>query len=194
MAKINLTGVLNDAALNSIKELVGEEAYGKLVGYEFESGEQKLIPQAKFNEQAQQLKVATETNTALSKQIEELGKFKGTAEEKDAEIKKLTEAQAKAQEDFKKQMLDYKTSVAWDKALAGTKAKNSNALKGMIDLSKVSYDETKDALVGFDEQVAQIQKDNAWLFESQVPGSGGYKGTSGKTPPAEGEFDAFRNA
>ena len=54
----------------------------------------------------------------------------------------------------------------------------------MLDLSKCEFKEGK--YTGLDEQIAQIKKDNEWLFSSTTPQSAG--ASHGNPTPPSDEF------
>lgn len=73
--------------------------------------------------------------------------------------------------------------------LAKSGARNQNALKGMLDLTKCTF---KDGVYsGLDEQIAQIKKDNDWLFTNQVSTSAGSE-HYGSDGGGVDEFEKFR--
>ena len=63
----------------------------------------------------------------------------------------------------------------------------AKALKGLIDESKLGFDEDG-AFIGFDEQLDAVRSENPWLFE--VPGAGAVKHGAG-TESMDGVTKAF---
>ena len=63
-------------------------------------------------------------------------------------------------------------------ALAGSRARSVKALRGMLDMDKLKVEDGK--LTGFDEQLAAIRKDAAYLFEPE----GAWGQEHGGNPPA----------
>ena len=59
----------------------------------------------------------------------------------------------------------------------------------MLDLSKCEFKDG--AYKGLDEQIAQIKKDNDWLFNSQVPSRIG--SNHQRSDNSGDEFEKFRN-
>lgn len=186
--KYKMNALFDEEILNVIKEAVGEEAYNKLVELEIDSAKSQMIPKVKFDEMLESNKTLKAQIEESSKQIADLSAFKGTNEELAKKIDELNEAQKVLVENHAKEMTAYKTGVAKSRALEATKARNAKALSGMIDWELVTYDEANDTLKGFEEQVAQIKKDNAWLFEEAVAQSGGYNG--GQTSQTSVDQDA----
>lgn len=69
-------------------------------------------------------------------------------------------------------------------------AKNVKALTGLLDMEQVKYE--NGTLSGLTEQIDQIKKDNAYLFEdtTQKPGfSAGVNGTGGNPAITKEQFD-----
>lgn len=129
----------------------------------------------------------------LSTKETEIETIKGQLNEANAQIESFKEMDI---EGIKKAADDYKAkseqaeidaqakieelqfSHALDKALSGAKAKNSKAVKALLDLEGLKFN--KDEIVGLNEQLERIKEENDYLFESKEgvptivrPGSGG---------------------
>ena len=180
-------------ALEKLQELLGEELWKqvapKLEGKEYFFAEGKdFIPISKFNEVNDAKKEAEKQLQERDKQLDTLHKSVKGNEELTKQINDLKEANTKAQEEYNAKVLDIQKSYELDKVLSLSGARNSSALRGMLDLSKCEFKEGK--YTGLDEQIAQIKKDNEWLFTSPTPQSVG--ATHQNTPPATDEFADFR--
>ena len=95
--------------------------------------------------------------------------------------------------DLKKQLGDLKAKYdadmaamrrdnAIELALAGCRAKNSKAARALLDLDAIKLD--GDKLLGMDEQLESLRKENPWLFDEDKPSgmqvnTGGEHGTGG---------------
>ena len=89
-----------------------------------------------------------------------------------------------------KEVETFKKSVALEKALAGTKAKDVKLLEKLLDNEKLKYEE-KDGnftVAGLDEQVKGIKETHEYLFEeekkNEEPGinlGGGHKNSTPKS-------------
>lgn len=84
--------------------------------------------------------------------------IKATADEYKS---KYEEAQAKAQEELEKVQFEHKL----ESALTGAKAKNTRAVKALLDLEGLKLN--KDEIVGLSEQLEKLKEENDYLFESQ---------------------------
>lgn len=97
------------------------------------------------------------------------------------EIKKAAddwkETAEKAKADADKQISQMKFDYALSAALTGAKAKNAKAVKALLDMDGLKFNDGK--IVGLDEQLAQIKADNDYLFESDEPAPEFVKGTNG---------------
>lgn len=108
--------------------------------------------------------IKSQLDTA-NKQIEEFGKldFDGLKKSADEYKTKFETAQA----DSEKQLNDLKFNHALDGALTGAKARNSKAVKALLDLDGLKI--TKDGeVVGLNEQIEKIKTENAYMFDSNA--------------------------
>ena len=87
------------------------------------------------------------------------------------------ETAEKAKADADKQISQMKFDYALSVALTGAKAKNAKAVKALLDMDGLKFNDGK--IVGLDEQLAQIKADNDYLFESDEPAPEFVKGTNG---------------
>lgn len=165
-------------SLDKLKALVGEEVYNKhlasaLEGKDYFFAEGKdFIPLSKFNDVNN---VKKELETQLKQrddQLVELQKSVKGNEDLVKQIEALQQTNEKTKTDYEAQLLKLQKDHALDNVLNGAGAKNKDALRGMLgDLNAFEFKDGKH--VGLEEKVAQIKKDNGWLFESQVPDSAG---------------------
>lgn len=87
------------------------------------------------------------------------------------------ETAEKAKADADKQISQMKFDYALSAALTEAKAKNAKAVKALLDMDGLKFNDGK--IVGLDEQLAQIKADNDYLFESDEPAPEFVKGTNG---------------
>lgn len=85
----------------------------------------------------------------------------------------------KAKADADKQISQMKFDYALSAALTGAKAKNAKAVKALLDMDGLKFNDNDGKIVGLDEQLAQIKTDNDYLFESDEPAPEFVKGTNG---------------
>ena len=89
------------------------------------------------------------------------------------------ETAEKAKADADKQISQMKFDYALSAALTGAKAKNTKAVKALLDMDGLNFNDNDGKIVGLDEQLAQIKTDNDYLFESDEPAPEFVKGTNG---------------
>ncbi|MCM1259633.1 MAG: phage scaffolding protein [Prevotella sp.] len=185
-------------SLENLKQVLGEELYktisSKFEGKDYFFAEGKdYVPKARFDEVNENNKELRNQIASRDSQLVELQKAAKGNEELTKQIAELQAANTKAKEEHDAKVLQMQKDYTLESVLGKSGAKNANALKGMLDLSKCEFKDGK--YTGLDEQIAQIKKDNDWLFNNQVPKSVGSEhgkqvgGTDGKTD----EFAAFRN-
>jgi predicted nucleic acid-binding Zn-ribbon protein len=139
-------------------------------------------------------KTAAETQKAeldgLKEQLAEANKTVESFKELDIEgIKKAADewkAKAeKAEAESKAKIEAMQFEHALDGALTGAKAKNIKAVKALLDLDKIKFDDGK--ITGLDSQLEAIKAENGYLFDAVEDGGnkGGYtyKPAGGGDPP-----------
>ena len=89
------------------------------------------------------------------------------------------ETAEKAKADADKQISQMKFDYALSAALTGAKAKNTKAVKALLDMDGLKFNDNDGKIVGLDEQLAQIKTDNDYLLESDEPAPEFVKGTNG---------------
>lgn len=100
------------------------------------------------------------------------------------------EAKAKqAETDAAAKVAALKFDHALDGALGGAKAKNPKAVKALLNMEGLKFNDADGSIVGLKEQLETVKKDNAYLFndETQPPTI-----VAGATPPVTS--DAFTAA
>lgn len=142
----------------------------------------QFVPITRFNEVNEQKNTYKKQTEELNGQVAELSKFKGTAEELQQKVATIqTEYTTKMQEvetNFTKKLLEREV----DTALKLSKAKNIKAVKALLDTETIKLD--GDKVVGLEEQLANVIKDNPYLFDTtqQTPPPNSVGRT--QTPPS----------
>lgn len=157
-----------------LKKLLGDELYNQLME---KLGDKKVVI---FNE-----------GDMLSKEevaniIEENKQYKTQLEERDLQFKelkvnaigneqlisKITELEnlnKATKEEYEAKIITIKKDTAIDLKLKDEKAKNTKAVKALLDLTKVTLDGEK--LIGLDEQVKSLKETDSYLFgEDSIKG------------------------
>ncbi len=116
--------------------------------------------------------------------IEDLKTKASSADDLTTQLTALQDKYTKDTDDLQAQLKQTKFDSALDVALAGSGAKNTKALRALLDMEKISFKD--DALHGFTEQLEQIKTENDYLFEAAKPGATGMRHGS-----AGGSADPF---
>lgn len=139
----------------------------------------EYIGKTRFDEVNKKLKDSEKKVTDLEKQIADLQKggdeaVKAAVTAKETELKDL----------HQKEIDSIKRDYAMDTAILKAHGKNSKAIKALIDPEKKLEDE-----------IARLQKDEAYLFETEddIPGGTGKKGGDGGKS-SDKELEAMRAA
>lgn len=148
-----------------------DEQVGKVMG----------MHSAELNDVRANLQDATSERDEFKKQLaangEELSKLRDSAKDNEALQGKLDDLQQqfdKSKADSEKTIQSLKLNNAVDMSIAKSHARNSKAVKALIDMDKVKM--TDKGLTGLDDQISSLQDSDAYLFEEQP------KDTSHSTP------------
>ncbi len=120
------------------------------------------------------------------KQLEELKKSAESTEELTAKVTELQEANKAAAKEHEAQIKELRVNAAVDKALTEAGAKNSKAVRALLDLTKAELDQDG-TVKGLGDQLKTLQKaeDSAFLFNAkpQVKIKGAQPGASSDGVP-----------
>lgn len=75
----------------------------------------------------------------------------------------------KAEADRVAEVSKLKFEHALDIALTGAKAKNAKAVKALLEMDKLKFNEADGSIIGLDEQLKKVREDADYLFESGQP-------------------------
>lgn len=148
------------------------------------------IPKARLDEVIAQRESLKEQVDAYDKQINELKKNAGENEELKKQLEQAKEEAKKIAKDGEAKIKEFYKSNAIKSAFAD-KVHSADVVYGMLDTSKIIYDEDKKVVVaGLDEQLNALQEKSGWLFKTNTPtpAGGGYVPPQGNpTPPPKPE-------
>lgn len=115
-----------------------------------------------------------------AKQLEDLKKSVGDSDKLKQQIADLQAANKKAMDDHAKELLSIRTENAIDAGLRDAKAKNAKAVRALLDMEALEYDDEKGVLKGLSKQLKSLQEaeDSRFLFE-QAPEPNNGKPDSG---------------
>jgi hypothetical protein len=148
----------------------------------------KDIEAEKAKATAETAKVTTANQTIKDLQ-ETVKKFDGV------DLEKLKTDVATWETKYNTDLTKLKLENALETALVTGKAKNTKAVKALLDVDKIKLD--GDKLLGLDDQLTALKKDAAYLFDAEAPKGPKIKVDSAPThgdPPGAGEATSLLGA
>ena len=150
----------------------------------------------KLQEQKKQLEEASKT---YQKQLEELTKNNADVEALNKLVEQLQLSNKELEDKHSKEMYNLQFDFALEGALNNAKSKNNKALKALLDMNSIKYQEGK--FEGLQEQIEALQKDASYLFDlNTAPTNTGGLGSFGRNNQIENSgssqsafMDAIRN-
>ena len=178
-----------------LKELLGEELYSQVTE---KLGDKKImvddgnfIPKSRFDQVNQAKKELEVQLKDRDTQLAELSKNNKDNENLLNQIKDLQALNKQTTTDYENKINQMQFDYALDGALTNAKSKNNKALKALLDMNSIKYQEGK--LEGLQEQIEALQKDASYLFDlNTAPANTGGLGNFGRSGSSEN--DAFLKA
>ena len=186
-----------------LKELLGEELYSQVTE---KLGDKKImvddgnfIPKSRFDQVNQAKKELEVQLKDRDTQLAELSKNNKDNENLLNQIKDLQALNKQTTTDYENKINQMQFDYALDGALTNAKSKNNKALKALLDMNSIKYQEGK--LEGLQEQIEALQKDASYLFDlNTAPTNTGGLGSFGRNNQIENSgssqsafMDAIRN-
>ena len=142
----------------------------------------------KLQEQKKQLEEASKT---YQKQLEKLTKNDADVEALNKLVEQLQLSNKELETNHKQEMDRLQFNFALDSALTNAKSKNNKALRALLDVDSIKYQEGK--FEGLQEQIEALQKDASYLFDlntapSNTGGIGNF-GRGGKASITKEDFN-----
>ena len=100
----------------------------------------------------------------------------------------------KAASDGAASIASLKFDHALDGALSGAKAKNAKAVRALLDMNGLKFNDADGSVVGLDEQLKKVKETNDYLFESDNPTPKIVTGGNSKSILGDPMVDAMRKA
>ena len=133
----------------------------------------------RYNKLQEQKKQLEEASKAYQKQLEELTKNNADVEALNKLVEQLQLSNKELEENHSKEMHNLQFNFALEGALTNAKSKNNKALKALLNMDNIKYQEGK--LEGLQEQIEALQKDASYLFDLETaPQSTGGLGNFGR--------------
>ena len=125
------------------------------------------------------------------KQLKDLQKNNADVEALNKLVEQLQLSNKELEANHKTEMEKLQFDFALDKGLTDAKCKNNKALKALLDMNSIKYQEGK--LEGLQEQIEALQNDASYLFDLETtPSNTGGLGNFGRSNSSE--KDAFLKA
>lgn len=143
-----------------------------------------FVTKTRFNEINEENKTLKQSVTDRDKQLEDLKKSSGDNAALQQQITDLQKANADQKKSYEAELAQLKLDNAIETALTAAGTKNNKAVKALLDMTQVKLGEDG-KLTGFEEQLAAVQKSDAYLFaEKQQQNFRGFQpGASGDMKP-----------
>lgn len=143
------------------------------------------IPKARFDEVNGEKKRLEAAVAERDEQLEALKNSTGNVEAMKKEIAELQASNTEKDKAHAVEIKQMKLDAAVESALVGAKAKNTVAVKALLkDLDKAQFGEDG-KVIGLSDQIAALQKSDAYLFEAKEPAKiikGAKPGEAGNEP------------
>ena len=151
-----------------------------------------FIPKARFDEVNNAKKQAEKDLSERDMQLETLKNSTGDIETLKNTIKQLQDENKASKEQYEANISKIKLDNAIDNALGNAKAKNSRAVRALLDMEKIKFE--NETLSGLDEQLKALKEaeDSKFLFEEiKEPAKPSFSGvepgaSTGETNPGSG--------
>lgn len=154
-----------------LKELLGEELFSqveaKLDGKKLMVDDGNFIPKSRFNEVNEAKKDLLKQLKEKDEQFNEISKKYSENKDLANELETLKSDKAKLIEEYENKIKTNEFNYALDSALTDAKCKNAKALKALLDMEGIKYQDGK--LNGLEEQLNALKESDSYLFETSVP-------------------------
>ena len=155
-----------------LKELLGEELYSQVTE---KLGDKKImiddgnfIPKSRFDQVNDDKKAYKSQVKKLQTDLESVSKKAGEVEGLNTVITELKETLEKKD----KEIADREFNYSLDSALKDAKCKNTKALKALLDMDGIKYQDGK--LDGLEKQLEGLKESDSYLFDlDTAPGNTG---------------------
>ena len=133
----------------------------------------------RYNKLQEQKKQLEEASKGYEKQLKDLQKNNADVDALNKLVEQLQLSNKELEENHSKEMYNLQFNFALENALTGAKSKNNKALKALLNMDNIKYQEGK--LEGLQEQIEALQKDASYLFDLETaPASTGGLGSFGR--------------
>ena len=145
----------------------------------------------RYNKLQEQKKQLEEASKNYEKQLKDLTKNNADVEALNKLVEQLQLSNKELEANHKQEMDKLQFDFALEGALNNAKSKNNKALKALLDMNSIKYQEGK--LEGLQEQIEALKNDASYLFDLETaPTNTGGLGNFGRN--FSSESDAFLKA
>lgn len=173
-----------------LKEILGEELFAqvseKLGDKKVMVDDGNFIPKSRFNEVNEAKKELEKQISDRDKQLKDLSKNNTDNEELSKQIEQLQLSNKQTKDEYESKISSIQFDYALEGALSSAKCKNNKALKALLDMEGIKYQEGK--LEGLESQLEGLKNEASYLFETeeQPPAGGGFNPGGSENPNENG--------
>ena len=171
--------------MENLKEILGEELFSqveaKLDGKKLMVDDGNFIPKSRFNEVNQAKKDLLNQLKEKDEQFNEISKKYSENKDLVNELETLRNEKASLIEEYENKIKATEFNYALDSALNSAKCKNTKALKALLDIDSIKYQDGK--LEGLESQLNALKESDSYLFDGTVPANTGSIGNFGRSNP-----------
>lgn len=178
--------------LREILQAKGIEVTDELIADVQKELPKYLVPKTEFNNKITEIDNLKGQLGQRDTDMVELRKKASTVDDLTRQLNELQTKYDTDTGDLNKRLSKVQFDSALDVALAGSGAKNTKALRALLDMEKITFEDGK--LGGFDEQLETIKSENDYLFEASKPGAGGIRHGGSGISSDDAFFTAARSA
>ena len=146
-----------------LKEGFTEDQAKKILEIHKKAIDGNYVPKATFDAERDKVKTANDTIADRDKQIAELGKFKGNAEELQKKVDDLTAANTKKDQEYQAKLKDMEETTAIRAAISD-QVHSADDIMPRLDRTKLTFKDGK-VVAGLVEQMDAIKKASPHYFK-----------------------------
>lgn len=168
--------------MENLKQILGEELFSqveaKLEGKKLMVDDGNFIPKSRFNEVNQAKKDLLNQLKEKDEQFNEISKKYSENKDLASELETLKNDKAKLIEEYENKLKATEFNHALEGALNSARCKNIKALKALLDMDNIKYQDGK--LEGLEDQLNALKESDSYLFKVTVPANTGGIGNFGR--------------
>ncbi len=187
-----LSDFISDEVLEQIKDELPEDAFEKDVeDVDFVPDDGSYVPRKRLNDKSEEIEALQSQLDEREEQINQLKEDTQATDELQDKIEQLQEKNKKQREELEQKLESQKRESHIDLALTEAKAKNTKAVKALLDTDEIVVD--GDKVKGLESQLESIKDEHDYLFKEEsdgTPDSSGGEFEGGSIAPENNPFAA----